>query len=178
MLVLSCLLCLKSPSSTLCTGVINTLSFTKFSYTAFCACYVSRPIHPHNFGLFNNIREILSSLLHKILQSPISHFHFSAAPNTVRSILCNILSLMYKFGFRSSAASSVKLIRISAQCCRRLHGERQEAWASDAWDTRISFSVTSPTLWFTHPPIQRVCGLLLGQICFHVTLTTFIYSRR
>jgi hypothetical protein len=68
-----------SPSSTLCTDLRNTPSFAYFSYTALCACYMSRPIHPHIFGHPNNIREIWRSSFHKLLHSPVSPYHFSSS---------------------------------------------------------------------------------------------------
>ena len=73
-----------------------------------CVLRYPPQIYPHRFSHLN-IRAIWSSSLHKLFQSPFPPFHFSAAPNTVLSILCSTVSMMYKFGFRSLAPSSVEV---------------------------------------------------------------------
>lgn len=55
------------------------------------------------------IREIWSSSLRKLLHSPVSPFHFSAAPNTALSILLRCPKHDVQIWFRSLAASSVEV---------------------------------------------------------------------
>lgn len=143
-----------SPSSTLCTGLTNILSFTYFSYKACCACYVSRPIHPHSFGHHNNIRETWSFPLHKLLQSSLSPFRFPAAPNTLLSILWNTLSMMYKFGFRSLAASSVEV-----DTHQRTMSSTSARWATrsvGSWCVRYLFLFIQPDS-VVHPAPNPTC---------------------
>jgi hypothetical protein len=130
------------------------LSFTYFSYTACCACYVSHPIHPHSFGHRNNICETWSSPLRKLLQSSVSPFHFPAAPNTLLSILCNTLSMMYKFGFRSLAASSVEV-----DTHQRTMSSTSARWATrsvGSWCLRYFFLFIQPDTVF-HPGPKPTC---------------------
>ena len=77
-----------------------TFIYIFFIYRVLCMLRVP-PINPHSFVRLINILEIRSSSLHKSL-------HFSASPNSVLSILCSTLNLMYKLGFQSLAASSVE----------------------------------------------------------------------